>query len=100
MPPVKENVTVTAVETNAADAAVANKPKAAVSIREQTEQRIREALAEKGHPPVLTVENDVPVEPVVNAMVSEPEPEKVNVEPQQPEVELSFSNLGVDNSNE
>lgn len=68
--------------------------KAATSIREQTEQRIREALAEKGQEPV---EHNVPVQEEV---VVAPEPEKVSAEPQTPEVDLSFSNLGMENSNE
>lgn len=99
MPLIEANTVTATVETDAA-ATVDKKPKAAVSIREQTEQRIREALAEKGQKPVQAVENATPVQPVTNAPVSEREPEKVIMSPQQPEVELSFSNLGADNSNE
>lgn len=83
-----------AKEATAANEEVPRAEKTAVSVREQTEKRIREALAAKGENPV---EASVPAQ---EKPVAAAEPEKEITEPQTPEVDLNFSNIGMENSNE
>ena len=91
------------MQNKAVHNATVTNPKAPVSIREQTEQRIREALAGKGQQPVSEVKSEPEPKPVLEPdtkSVSETIVETAVTEPMLPEVDLNFSSLSADNSNE
>lgn len=70
--------------------------KKSLSIREQTEQRIRDTLAEKSNKIEANNAFDEPKTVTANS----PEILKATAEQQLPEVDLNFSNMGMENSNE